>query len=82
MLISPLSPESIIRTISRASSTGSTTGPKNELGVSTPANSFVLSCPGVTRMVLISLDPGGAVDDASSARNEACMAIRPALAAV
>ena len=80
-LTSPLTPSSTIFTISRANSTASTTGPKNELGVFTPSKSLVPSCPGVTSTILTFSAPAGAFPAVNSARSEACSAIRPALAA-
>ena len=80
---SPLSPASTTLTTSLANSTASTTGPKNELGVSTPAKRLVPSWPGVTKTVRMFLLPAGIPHPplASSALSELCIAINPAFAA-
>lgn len=76
--ISPLLPESIIPTISRASSVGGTTGARNMFGVAMPAKREVSSCPGVTMMVLMFFAEG-CREWASSAFREEWRARRAAL---
>lgn len=73
---SPLQPESIVFTISFASSMGATTGAMKFEGVFIPLNMGVSSCPGATRMVLISGVP------ASSATSDWWKDSRPAFDAV